>query len=89
MCVNIEVTSGDRVSVVFFEPLYGGSPEEWVTGLTELRGRFLSSSIPVVRQAKVPPQGFSEDYTGPSACHFSAFDLMAIVPHHFFLDKIF
>jgi hypothetical protein len=29
-----------------------------------------------VRQAKVPPQGFSEDRTGPPACHFPALTSM-------------
>jgi len=31
-----------------------------------LPGCFVSA----VKQAVVPPQGFSEDRTGPSACHF-------------------
>ena len=39
------VTGGDPTSVVFSGPLYGGSPDEWVTGLAELQDRFLDSSL--------------------------------------------
>jgi len=42
---NRSVTGGDPTSVVFSGPLYGGSPDEWVTGLTELRDRFQASSF--------------------------------------------
>ena len=42
---NHSVTGGGRVSVVFSEPLYGGSPKEWVTGLWELRDRFQGVSF--------------------------------------------
>jgi hypothetical protein len=39
--------------------------------------RFLSGCFAsVVRNVKVPPQGFSEDHTGQSACHFPAFTSM-------------
>jgi hypothetical protein len=37
---------GDPASVVFFAPLYGGSPWEWVIGSAELQGRFQVSSFP-------------------------------------------
>jgi hypothetical protein len=42
---NHSVTGGGRVSVVFSEPLHGGSPKEWVTGLWELRDRFQGVSF--------------------------------------------
>ena len=67
------VTGGDPTRVVFSGPLYGGSPDEWVTGLTELRDRFQGGkgpALPTGRQA----QGFSKVRTGPSACHFSTLD---------------
>ena len=45
------VTGGDPTRVVFSGPLDGGSPDEWVTGLTELRDRFQGSSfLPLDRQ---------------------------------------
>jgi hypothetical protein len=33
------ITGGGPTSVVFSEPLCGGSPDEWVIGLEELRDR--------------------------------------------------
>jgi hypothetical protein len=39
------VAGGAPTSVVFSGPLHGGSPEEWVTTLTELRDCFQGSSF--------------------------------------------
>jgi hypothetical protein len=36
---------GDPTSAVLSGPLYGGSPDEWVTGRPELRDRFQRSSF--------------------------------------------
>ena len=69
------VIGGGRASVVFSAPLHGGSSEEWVTRPTELQERFQGNPIPTIRRANVPPQGFSEDHTGPPACHFATFNL--------------
>ena len=73
------VSRGDLTSVVFSEPLHGGSPDEWLTELAEMGDRFQDSPFPQLRQAKVPPQGFSEDRTSPSACmSFSTLDSEAV-----------
>ena len=72
-CVSIPSRVATRASVVFSEPLHGGSSEEWVTGLTEVRDRFqggIGPAQPTGRQA----QGFSEDHTGSSASHSSTPD---------------
>jgi len=64
---------GDPTSVVFSAPLNGGSLDEWVTGLAELRDRFQGDkgpALPTGRQA----QGFSEDRTGQSAYYFYTLD---------------
>ena len=79
------VTGGDPTSVIFSVPLHGGSPEEWVAGRMELPGRFQgSSSLQLDKQRCRPAfaeaatrrqaQGFSEDHTGPPACHFCILD---------------
>ena len=68
------VTGGNPTSVVSSEPLHGGSSNEWVTGPAEVRGLLPRCFVSIVRRTKVPPQGFSEDRTGPSACHFSTLE---------------
>ena len=82
---NHSVTGGGRVSVVFSEPLHGGSPKEWVTGLWELRDRFQGVSFLQLNSERCRPafaeaasrrqaQGFSADRTGPSAHHFATLE---------------
>jgi hypothetical protein len=79
------VMGGDPTRAVFSEPLHGGTPDEWVTGLAELQGRFQGSSSPQLGRQRFRPafaeaatrrqaQGFSADRTGPSVCYFSTLD---------------
>ena len=70
---NPSVTGGDLLRVVFFAPLNGGFLHGWITGLAGMRDP-LRKCFSAVKQKKVPPQGFSEDHTGPFACHLSTFD---------------
>jgi len=42
-----------------------------VTWVSKLQERYKGSSISGVNLGKVPPQGFSEDRTGPTATHFT------------------
>ena len=47
-CVSIPSRVATRASVVFSEPLHGGSSEEWVTGLAEVRDRFQGGKGPAL-----------------------------------------
>ena len=75
------MTGGDPTSAVFSVPLYGGSSEEWMTELVDLRDRFQGISFLQLDRQRYRPdfaeaasrrqaRGFSEDHTDPSACHF-------------------
>jgi hypothetical protein len=79
------VAGGGPPSVLFSKPLNGGSLDEWVTVLAEVRDRFQGILFMQLDRQRCRPafaeaatrrqaQGFSEDHTGPSACDFSTVD---------------